>query len=256
MKLSQIAIQLYTLRDHLKTPAEIAATLKKVRRIGYETVQISGMGPIPEADLMAICRGEGLSICGTHESGKDLFERPQAVADRLHQLDCRLTAYPYPSGVDFADAASVSALISNLDKAGEILRGAGCSLSYHNHAIEFLRSGNGTILEQIYAETNPDNLKAELDTYWIQYGGGDVVEWCRRLSGRLPWLHCKDYAFTAANTPAFAEVGSGNLDWPAILATAETGGCEWFIVEQDTCPGEPFVSIQKSFEYLKTNFCQ
>jgi len=39
MKIHQIAAQLYTVRDFLKTPAEIEKTLKKIRAIGYEAVQ-------------------------------------------------------------------------------------------------------------------------------------------------------------------------------------------------------------------------
>lgn len=254
MKFSQIALQLYTLRDYLKTPAEIAATLKKVRAIGYEAVQVSGMGPIPEADLVTILNGEGLAICGTHEPSATILENPAAVAERLHKLGCTLTAYPYPAGIDFADAAVVTKLIKDLDASGKVLREAGCSLSYHNHAIEFLRAGDRTVLQQIYDESDPKNLQAELDTYWIQYGGGDSTDWVRKMTGRLPWLHCKDYAFIAENKPAFAEVGSGNLNWSSILPAAEEAGCKWFIVEQDTCPGDPFVSVTKSLEYLKANF--
>ena len=47
MRLTQVAAQLYTLRDHLKTPVKIAKTLRRVRAMGYPAVQISGLGPIP-----------------------------------------------------------------------------------------------------------------------------------------------------------------------------------------------------------------
>ena len=40
-----------------------------------------------------------------------------------------------------------------------------------------------------------------------------------------------------------------------IVAVAEGSGCRWFIVEQDTCPGDPFESLRKSFEYIKENLC-
>jgi hypothetical protein len=38
MKTTQIAAQLYTCRDILKTPAEIATTLRRLREIGYQAV--------------------------------------------------------------------------------------------------------------------------------------------------------------------------------------------------------------------------
>jgi sugar phosphate isomerase/epimerase len=49
-------------------------------------------------------------------------------------------------------------------------------------------------------------------------------------------------------------VGSGNLNWPAILAAAEDGGVRCFVVEHDgTCP-DPFASFQSSIHYLLRNF--
>jgi len=250
MKLEQIAIQLYTLRDFCKTTAEYAETLKRVRAIGYQAIQISGVGPIPLADLRSIAHGEGLIICATHESSAMILEDPAQVVDRLAALGCKHTSYPFPSGIDFNSAAHVDALCAKLDKAGEVLRKAGQVLSYHNHAHEFYRTGGRTILESIYARTSPENLQAELDTYWVQAGGGNPVDWCLKLKGRLPVLHLKDYAVAADGKPFFAEVGSGNLDFKAIVAAAETAGCGWFIVEQDTCPGDPFASIELSFDYM------
>ena len=38
-----------------------------------------------------------------------------------------------------------------------------------------------------------------------------------------------------------------------IIAEAEAGDCEWFIVEQDETPGDPFVSLQQSFDYIRNN---
>lgn len=255
MKTSQIALQLYTLRDHLQTPADIAATLKKVSAIGYQAVQISGMGPIPETELLAICQSEGLAICGTHEPGARILDHAETVAERLHKLGCTQTAFPYTGNLNMADPEVVRTLIRKLDAAGKILRREGCQLSFHNHAIEFMRRDGRTILQQIYDETDPRHLQAELDTYWVQYGGGDPATWCRRMAGRLPWLHCKDYAFTPENKPCYAEVGSGNLDWPAIMAEAKCAGCHWFIVEQDDCPRDPFACVSQSLAYLKANFC-
>jgi len=256
MKRSQIACQLFTLREFTKTPADIAVTLKKVRAIGYEAVQVSGMGPIPEEELVRICRGEGLTICGTHEPSAQILDEPRAVVERLQKLGCCHTAYPFPAGVDFSSAESIRSLIQKLNAAGQVLFDAGLSLSYHNHGHEFRHLNGRPILQQIYEETDPRYLQAELDTYWVQYGGGNPVDWIRRLSGRAPWLHCKDFGISEQNTPIFREVGSGNLDWTEILTTAEAGGCEWFIVEQDTCPGDPFDSIRQSFEYLASTFCK
>ena len=256
VKINQVAAQLYTLRDHLKTPAEIAATLKKVRAIGYEAVQVSGMGPIDEAELVAILKGEGLICCATHESGALILDETQQVIDRLNKLGCKYTAYPYPAGVDFANPEHVQTLITKLDAAGATMAAAGQVLTYHNHAHEFALVQGKTLLDTIYDSTNPAHLQGEIDTYWVQAGGGDPVAWCKKLAGRLPLLHMKDYAVTPEGKPFFAEVGYGNLNWPAIVAAAEASGCEWFIIEQDVCPVDPFDSLKLSFDHVKANLVE
>jgi sugar phosphate isomerase/epimerase len=254
MKLSQVALQLYTLRDFCKTAEDFAATVKKVRAIGYTAVQISAVGPIPEADLVAMCKAEGLTICATHENGQKILDETEAVIARLHALGTKLTAYPYPAGVDFNNPEHVSTLIRKLDIAGAKFRAAGLKLGYHNHAHEFYRPAGGpTILERIYAETSPENIVAELDTYWVQRGGGDVVAWVQSVKGRIPFIHLKDYKVNPGGEPSLCEIGAGTLPFARIIAEAEAGGCEWFIVEQDTCPGDPFASIKQSFDYIKAN---
>ena len=39
---------------------------------------------------------------------------------------------------------------------------------------------------------------------------------------------------------AMAEVGEGNMNFPAILAACARAGVEWYAVEQDFLPGRPF----------------
>jgi sugar phosphate isomerase/epimerase len=253
MKLTQVAAQLYTVRDHCQNATALAASAKKLRAIGYTAVQLSGVGPIPAEEIVTIMRDAGLTICATHEPSQQILDEPEKVIDRLHRLGCGLTAYPYPGGVDFTDAAQVDTLVRKLDAAGAKLRAAGMKLGYHNHAIEFVKFRGAPVLEYIYAQTSPENLVGELDTYWIHYGGGDVVEWTRKLRGRQPFIHLKDYGFTSENKPTWCEIGAGTLPFARIIAEAEAGGCEWFIVEQDTCPGDPFISLRQSFDYIKAN---
>ena len=238
MKLNQVAAQFYTVRDYCKTSAEFAESCRKTRAIGYQAIQVSGIGPIPEDEIVRICAGEGLVICATHESSTAILDEPAKVVD------------PYPVGVSMADLQVVRDLAHKLDRSGEIMRKAGKVLSYHNHAIEFMKLGGKTALEIIYEESNPQNLRGEIDTYWVQVGGADPVAWCRKLNGRLPALHLKDCVGTANNVSAFCEIGHGNLNFKEIIAAAESSGCGWFIVEQDTCPGNPFDSLKISFDYI------
>jgi sugar phosphate isomerase/epimerase len=256
MKTTQLAAQLYTCRHLLQAPSDIAKILHRVRAAGYTAVQVSGMGPITEEELKRILDGDGLVCCATHEPSLVILDQPQAVAERLAKLDCRYTAYPYPNGVDLSDADAVREWIARLDEAGAVLAKAGVTLCYHNHHQEFRKLGGRTILDLVYEGTRPEHLQGEPDTYWIQYGGGDPVAWCEKLSGRLPLLHLKDFAIDAEDNIAMCEVGAGNLDWPRIVAAAERSGCRWYIVEQDTCPGDPVDSLAQSYRYLASEICR
>ncbi|MFM8715689.1 MAG: sugar phosphate isomerase/epimerase family protein [Spartobacteria bacterium] len=251
MKTEQIAVQVYTLRDFTKTPADFAATLHRVRKIGFHAVELAGTAGLEPAEAAKIVRDAGLQICSSHESTTMILEAPQQVVDRLGALGVTHGGYAYPAGVDLSDAAQVDKLITGLDQAGAVLRRAGMTLFYHNHALEYCQHNGRTVMDEIFARTSPEHLQAELDIHWVQAGGADPAEACRRLAGRLPLLHVKDYTVTAKGERIFAEVGHGNMNIPEILTAAEAAGCQWFIVEQDTCPTDPFECIARSLDYLQ-----
>jgi sugar phosphate isomerase/epimerase len=51
---------------------------------------------------------------------------------------------------------------------------------------------------------------------------------------------------------AFKEIGSGVLDFPAILKAAPGAGVKHYFVEQDQTPGDPLDSLKKSIDYLNS----
>ena len=54
------------------------------------------------------------------------------------------------------------------------------------------------------------------------------------------------------STQRYAEVGEGNLNWPAILNACIYAGVEWYIIEQDSCyERDPFESLGISLNNLK-----
>jgi len=253
MKISQVAAQLYTVREFNKTAKDLAETARKIRAIGYQAVQISGIGPIAYEEVRKIMEAEGLVICATHERGDMIRKNPEEVIERLKTIGTTHTAFPHPGDLDFSDPKAVQSLIADLSHAGAVLKKEGLTLSYHNHAVEFVHFDGQPLLEVFRREIPSENLSFELDTYWVQYGGGNPVEWCERLAGRVPCLHLKDYGYSATeHKPMFSEIGKGNLDFPAIIAAAEKSGCQWYIVEQDICPGDPFDSLKISFDYIQS----
>ncbi|MFH1614204.1 MAG: sugar phosphate isomerase/epimerase [Planctomycetota bacterium] len=255
MKVEQIAAQLYTVRDYLKTVVDITTSLKKIRKIGYQAVQVSGVGKIDYAELAKILQDEGLYCCATHEDPQLLLQEPERIIERLQKLGCRMTACPSPGRRTLKTFEDVKDFASKLEQAGQMLTQAGITFCYHNHHIEFQQVDGKTILQMIYELTDHRYVKAEIDTYWVQYGGGDPASWCEKMRNRLPAIHLKDYIITPDLQPTHAEIGNGNLNWREIISAAVKSNCSWFIVEQDICPADPFDSLAKSFDYLAENFC-
>ncbi|OGV48448.1 MAG: hypothetical protein A2X49_15885 [Lentisphaerae bacterium GWF2_52_8] len=249
MKKDKLAVQLYTVRDFLKTREDVVASLKKIKEIGFDAVQMTTcMVSMPEAELASMLSDAGLLCCATQEPGKMIVEEPGKVAARLLALGCKHTAYPYPHCPLESESDYVE-LAKNLNSAGRVLAEAGLLLSYHNHALEFERFGKRSGLEIIYDETDPACVQGEIDTYWVQHGGCDPVAWCKKLSGRLPLIHLKEFGILNGQI-SILEIGSGNLDWRKIISAASEAGTEWFIIEQDICRIDPFESLRMSFEYL------
>jgi sugar phosphate isomerase/epimerase len=253
MNLSQIAATLFTVRDFCGSAADLSRTAGKLRGIGYQSVQLSRLDSVPPDEVVAIMAAHGLTICSTHEPSDEILAQPGKCIEKLRRLGCTLTAYPFPKGVDLKQAPAVQDLVQRLDAAGAAFRKAGMTLGYHNHDLEFATIDGVTILDFIYDHTKPEHLVGELDTYWVKCGGGDCVAWCRKLRGRMPFIHLKDYALNQDGTPIYCEIGRGQLPFREIIAEAERSGCRWFIVEQDTCPGDPFDSLATSFDYMRAN---
>jgi sugar phosphate isomerase/epimerase len=136
-----------------------------------------------------------------------------------------------------------------LNQIGKEVQQADMHFCYHNHAFEFERFEGKAALDWLYELTDPDWVKAELDTYWIQYGGQDPAAYIRKYSRRTVLLHIKD--MEPGEERFFAEIGEGILDWPAIFAAGDESATAWYIVEQDRWRGSSAASARISFENLK-----
>ena len=273
---SRIAAQLYTLRNFTRTPAEIAQTFKKVKQIGYDAVQASALGPIEYTELAKILDGEGLVCCATHVGFEKMRDEPRQVIDEHAAIKC---IYPAIGGLPekYRSEQGYHQFAREFNEVGKVLRQGGLWIGYHNHSFELEKFGRKTALDILIEETEKEAVNFEIDTYWIQHGGGDPAAWIRKVSGRIPLVHLKDMVFGADTTaaapaqfvgepeedyqnraaaarakkPIMAEVGEGNINFPAILDACRAAGTEWYIVEQDTCQRDPFESLAISIRNLR-----
>jgi sugar phosphate isomerase/epimerase len=252
MSTAVLAAQLYTVRQFTQTTADLAVSLQKIRTIGYRAVQVSAIGSIADTEVKTMTDDLGLTICNTHvRPSEALWNNIDAVIAQHKLWNCRHVALgSMPASYRAEGEAGYLRFAREANHIGEQLHAAGLTFSYHNHSFEFARFGKRTGLEIIYAETDPRYLQAEIDIYWVQHGGGDPAEWIRKMSGRMPVVHLKDMIILN-DQQTMAEVGEGNLNWPAILQACRAAGVQWYAVEQDICQRDPFESLKISYNNLK-----
>lgn len=245
-----VAAQLYSVREYTQTLEGVAASLQKVAAIGYKAVQISGFGPVDAREVAKLVEDNGLTVASTHV-GWDRFTQDLDKLIEEHLLwKC---SHPAVGSLprEYHNLEGLKRFVDELAPIVAKLASVGMDFSYHNHNHELARYEGVTWLERLFDATPADMLKFELDTYWIQAGGGDPVWWIRKCAGREPLLHLKDMIVTPEREQRFAEIGEGNLNWPAILQAAAESGVEWYFVEQDRSYGrDPFESLAISYRNL------
>lgn len=230
-------LQLYTLREFCKTQEDIANTLKKVREIGYQVVQISGIGPIDPKDLKKILDDLGIKAPTTHTPYQRIVNETEKVIEEHKILSAPYIVCPIlpremhnPEGYKKAG--------EELSRAAELMKKEGLTLLYHNHGIEFQRYDRKIGLEILFESAKPDLLGMEIDTYWVQYGGGDPAYWIEKFTNKMPICHFKDMGIKD-NMQIMMPIGEGNLNWQAIVKACEKAGVTYAMVELDQCPLYP-----------------
>ncbi|MGM0875248.1 MAG: sugar phosphate isomerase/epimerase family protein [Bacillota bacterium] len=244
----QVAVQMFTLRE--ESQQDFAGTLKKVAELGFDGVEFAGYGGLTAQEVRVLLDNLGLKAASSHVPIEELENNLAQVIEDQKILGSKYVVCPYLLP-DRRNEADYQALFSVLNQAGEVCRREGITLCYHNHDFELDRLSDGrTALESIFDDTNADNVKTELDIYWLTKAGEQPVEWINRYKNRTPLVHLKD--MTKDTERFFAELGTGGVDIEAVLSIGEEAGVQWWVVEQDMSRRTPFESIEISINYLKT----
>ena len=246
-----VGAQLFTVRDFCRDLSSLEETLKRVSDIGYTAVQLSAVCPYEAAWMKNVLDACALKAPITHFDFKKIIGQKEETS-LFHKgfgaAYVGIGCSPFPF-----DEAGFSALTEPLLSVSSYYRDHGQRLMYHNHNMEFTRHEDGLFFDKLVNAFSPDLLGITLDTYWVQAGGGDPAFWLNKLAGRVDCIHLKDMAYSLSDRAVrMAPVGSGNMNFEAILAAAEKAGTKYAFVEQDNTYGEdPFVCLKKSYDYLK-----
>jgi sugar phosphate isomerase/epimerase len=240
-----IALQLYTVRD--LTSCDFIGALRQVADAGYRAVEFAGTDGVAPSDLRTALDESGIRAISAHVRLDDLRLPPQNLLAQLHTLGCAYAALAWLPPEERGSAEGAKRLAELLNEWGKTCQAEGIRFGYHNHDFEFAPLGPTTMFEILTAETDPDLVFFELDVYWAQFAGLDPADLIRHYTGRLPLLHMKDMA---VGDRSYAPVGTGVLDWPAIIDAAKAAGTEWYIVEQDTST-QPLEDVRTSLHNLR-----
>ena len=245
-----LGAQLYTVREFSKTPKDIEQTLKKVREMGYTTVQASGLGQIEPQELRAIADANGLKIVITHTPYDRFVNDLDGVIEDHHTLGCGIAGLGALPDVNRKSGEGYASFAKQFGAIADELGKNGLKFSYHNHRFEFEKFGGKTGLEIIAENTNPQNFLFTLDTFWVQAGGADPAEWIKKLRRRIEAIHFKDMIIVE-DKQLMGEIMEGNLNWDSIFAACEDAGVKWYLVERDDGPTAAFESLEISYNNLK-----
>ncbi|MCH5353463.1 MAG: sugar phosphate isomerase/epimerase [Acutalibacter sp.] len=246
----KIGAQLYTLREYTQTAKDLDFSLGKVKGIGYETVQISAIGPIPAETVKELCDKHGLEIVLTHTDPNRILNDTEAVIKEHDVMGCKYIGIGMMPQ-KYCSPQWLEHFFDDFKEPAKKIAAAGKLLMYHNHNIEFQKFNGKLVMDTLLEGFSPEEMGVTLDTYWVQMGGGDVCDWLTKMKGRTPCVHLKDMAVRGWE-PIMAPVMEGNLNFPKILRTIEElGGVEHLLVEQDICQGSPFDCLAISFNNLK-----
>jgi len=239
-----IGVQLYSLRDTLATDFE--GVIRKVAAQGYagvETANAAFVSTTPKAAAQ-LFKELGLQVSSAN-IGLPLGDKKNEVLDTMHVFDSKNIVCAYIPSEEFESEARIKFHCDELNQADEVARENGMTLSYHNHHWEYRQQINGRPAYKIMLENLAPTVNFELDTYWAQTGGANVVDLLREYGSRAPLVHIKDGS-TNEKDPMVA-VGDGVMDWSSIIPAAQA---EWIIVELDRCATDMLEAVGRSYTYL------
>ena len=245
--MKRYGLQLYTIRNYTEDDTSCEEALRKVKDMGYETVQLAGSLDVIRR-CVKFCEKLDIPVCGILSGWATCQEHSDELISLLNHCggkDLGMSNMTTEKDVmlEFIDFAN---------KLAEKTNKNGMTLSYHNHSTEFVRTEDGsTLMDLLQKKLNKDLIYFMPDIFWLQHAGVDVKQFIADNSERIKLVHLKDMQFFPKG-PDFAALGEGNMDIAGIVKTAENCGIQDFIVEQDYCKDcDPMNAIKTSIDFLK-----
>ena len=255
----EAGLNLYSIRNFLKTEEDFLTTAKAVREMGYTYAQYSG-GEFDPARIKRVSEAAELPIVLTHVPMQRIIEDTDALMRDHEVFGCHnigLGAMPFEF---LLDGDAFKRKVKELNTAAAHMEKNGFHFFYHHHHFEFLKRDGMTLFD--YMIENAPHVNFTVDTYWLQYGGVDILSTLDKLKGRIVCTHLKDYGIKVQKKeektvfePEFVPVGNGTIDFAAVVKKMQECGAKYFFVEQDNAAKaeDPLGQVEQSIRYIKSN---
>lgn len=250
--LTSFGIQLYTLRDDI--PKDPKGVLKSLASFGYKQVEsfegAQGMfWGMTNKEFKAYMDSLGMSIISSHCNINKDFEKKAAEAG---EIGMKYLICPYVGPQKTLD--DWKRLAAQFNTSGEICKKNGIRFAYHNHGYSF-QPLDGQLPQDIMMQnTDAALVDYEMDIYWVITGGANPGEWMKKYPNRFRLCHVKDRGrqYDAKEANASVDLGTGSIDYPAILKEAKSLGMQYHIVEQERYDNTtPMKSAEADAVYMK-----
>jgi sugar phosphate isomerase/epimerase len=253
-----IGLQMWSLREIAKEGTIKA--LDQAKAYGFKEIEAVKPADMSLDEYVAAVKERGFTVVGIHASYEPLLKNPDEAIAMAKALGAKYVTCPWARKGDQPwTVETAKEIAANFNRIGESLKAAGLQFAYHPHGYEFLPA-NGkdgeTVFDVFARETKADLVKLQMDVFWVFHAGRDPVKLLESYSDRWFSLHVKDIrkgAVTnlssghAAPTDNVA-VGTGQIDWKAVLSTAQKVGVKYYIIEDET--PAPLQAIPASLKYL------
>lgn len=248
-------VQAYTYRNSF--PKDVAGTLDIIKSLGITELEGGGAKGVTLEEFKKMCDDRGISIPATG-AGYEELRKPEEIVRKAKILGSKYVMCAWiPHKGDNFTIEDAKKAVEDFNYAGKVLKENGITFCYHDHGYEFRPYEDGTLMDYIIKNTNPEYVSFEMDVLWTIHGGGDPVALLKKYGSRWKLMHVKDLkkgvkGDFSGHTPSENDVvlGTGQADFPNIFKAAKKAGIKHYFIEDES--NNEMVNVPKSIEYLKS----
>jgi len=247
----------YTFRNEFK--ADMPGTFDLVKRLGITDIEMSNLFGQPPAKIRELMDARGIA-CSTYGAPyNDVLKKTDEVGATAKILGAKYVRVSLPFTKTPFDKAAATQRAAEMNAMGKHLREKhGLTFVLHNHGMEFVPEGKGTLYDFLHEQTRPEDVSFELDVLWAYLPGADPVAIFEKYGSRIPLMHVKDVRKGVPRTWGHkydsdndVTLGTGQLDQAAIFAAAKKAGVKHYYLEDESSHSQ--TQIPQSIATLKAD---